>query len=46
METKEKELNLPTGFLRSFQDKYFDQNRKQLLQNVFCIVLYSSVYSV
>lgn len=45
METKEKELNLPIGFLRSFQDEYFDRNGKQLLQSVFCIVLCSSVYS-
>jgi len=41
METKEKELNLPIGFLRSFQDEYFDRNGKQLLQSVFCIVLYT-----
>lgn len=43
METKEKELNLPIGFLRSFKDDYFDPNGKQLLQSVFCIVLYSGV---
>jgi hypothetical protein len=43
METKEKELNLPIGFLRSIQDDYFDPNGKQLLQSVFCIVLGSSV---
>jgi hypothetical protein len=43
METKEKELNLPIGFLRSFQDDYFDPNGKQLLQSVLCIVLDSSV---
>jgi hypothetical protein len=32
METKEKELNLPISFLRSFQDDYFDPNGKQSLQ--------------
>jgi hypothetical protein len=32
METKQKELTVPIGFLSSFQDDYCDPNGKQLLQ--------------